>query len=127
MAVAQEFIDFFVPIERIRQKYPGGWEQCIRDHGTALGGRIWHDEHLFRDGAMSPADAQGIVSHWQGLGFNTHREQDGRPVEWLDVCISERTFGGPTLPCDWIEYDASTGGAYLKGTEPGALVGRSAR
>ena len=58
MAVAQEYIDFFVPIGIIRQKYPGGWEQCLCDHQHLIGGRVWHDEHLFRDGAMSPADMQ---------------------------------------------------------------------
>ncbi len=32
MAVALEFIDFIVPIAAIREKYPGGWEQCLKDH-----------------------------------------------------------------------------------------------
>ena len=32
MAIALEFIDFVVPIALIRQKYPGGWEQCLQDH-----------------------------------------------------------------------------------------------
>jgi hypothetical protein len=124
MAVAQEFIDFFVPIGIIRRKYPGGWKQCLCDHQNLIGGRVWHDEHLFRDGAMSPADMHQIVAHWKKLGFETLREMDGHPVEWVDVCVSESMFGGPTFPCTWLAFDEVTGGAYLKGTEPGKLVGR---
>ena len=123
MAVAQEFIDFFVPIATIREKYPGGWEQCLREHAAGIGQRVWYDEHLFRDGAMSPGEAKALVAWWRVLGFTPHRIEGGQPVEWLDVCLSERTFGGPTLPCAWIAYDDATGGAYLKGTEPGELRG----
>jgi hypothetical protein len=32
MAIALEFIDFVVPIALVRQKYPGGWAQCLQDH-----------------------------------------------------------------------------------------------
>ena len=124
MAVVQEYIDFFVPTRVIRQKYPGGWERCILDHQHLVGGRVWYDAHLFRDGAMSPADMQRIVSHWKKLGFEALREMDGRPVEWVDVCVSERMYGGPTSPCAWLAFDEVTGGAYLKGTDPGKLVGR---
>ena len=38
MAIALEFIDFVVPIALIRQKYPGGWEQCLQDHERLIGG-----------------------------------------------------------------------------------------
>jgi hypothetical protein len=123
MAIAQEFIDFIVPIEVIRRKYPGGWAQCLLDHKSAIGGRVWFDHHLFRDGAMSPAGIQDLVAHWRELGFETHREEGGEPVEWLDVCVSEGHFGGPTLPCAWIAYDETTRGAYLKAHPAGPLVG----
>jgi len=32
MAINTEFIDFIIPIDTIRKKYPGGWEQCLIDH-----------------------------------------------------------------------------------------------
>ena len=48
MTIALEFIDFVVPIALIRQKYPGGWEQCLQDHESLIGGRVWFDEHLLR-------------------------------------------------------------------------------
>ena len=37
MAIALEFIDLVVPIETIRQKYPGGWEGCLRDNADFIG------------------------------------------------------------------------------------------
>ena len=126
MSVAQEFVDFFVLIEIIRRKYPAGWDQCLHDHAPALGKRVWFDKHLFRDGAMSMEEAQHLVRHWQSLGFETHREVGGKPVEWIDACVSEGLLGA-TLPCKWIAYDPMTGGAYLAGTTPGKLIGPSRR
>lgn len=32
MSVESEFIDFLVPIKIIKEKYTGGWEQCLKDH-----------------------------------------------------------------------------------------------
>ena len=54
MSISTEFIDFIVPIETIRQKYPGGWEQCLKDHENLINGRVWFDDYLIRDGAMGP-------------------------------------------------------------------------
>ena len=122
MAIALEFIDFVVPITVIRKKYPGGWEQCLRDHGPLLGGRVWHDEHLFRDGTMNPNDIKAVVERWSDLGFKMIETEQGQQV-WKDVCVVESMFGGPTLPCDWI-VDTALRIAYLKGTEPGAVIGR---
>lgn len=84
MAIALEFIDFVVPVHVIQSKYPGGWEQCLSDHASLIGG-VWYDDHLFRDGAMNPADAKAIVDRWRMLGFETMAERGGR-TEWCDVC-----------------------------------------
>jgi hypothetical protein len=123
MAIATEFIDFIVPIKVIEQKYPGGWAQCLDDHADALGRRVWHDEHLFRDGAMGPADIEYLINHWTDLGFTPTVEKDGQKV-WKDICVFQGILGGPTLPCDWIAYDRNTRTAYLKGTELGDIKGR---
>ena len=61
MAIQLEFINLIVPIDTIKAKYPGGWEACLEDHKDAIGGRIWYDDYLFRDGAMSPMDMQFLV------------------------------------------------------------------
>jgi hypothetical protein len=64
MAVQLEFINFIVPIKVIKQKYPGGWEQCLKDHEDLIGGRVWFDEHLLRDGAMNPLDISYLLEEW---------------------------------------------------------------
>jgi len=125
MPVALEFLDFIVPIHVIRAKYPGGWEQCLLDHRPLIGGRVWYDDHLFRDGAMDPADIRELVEHWAGLGFEPTASRDGQTV-WNDVCVIEGLFGGPTLPCDWIELDPEEGAARYRGTARTPVISRDA-
>lgn len=117
MAIALECINFIVPISVIREKYPGGWRQCLRDHEGMIGGRVWHDEHLFRDGAMSPMDMMLILDRWKRLGIQATEELDGELV-WRDCCIVPSMLGEPTLPCDWIEIIQHGRFAQLKGTGP---------
>lgn len=125
MAIQLEFIDFIVPIKTIKAKYPGGWEKCLKDHDYSIGRCIWYDEHLFRSGAMNSMDIKSLVDHWTSLGFETYKEdENGNPIEWIDVCVYESVFGGQTLKCDWIDLDEKTYGVYLKGTDPGDLVTR---
>jgi len=124
MSVAIEFIDFIVPIKIIRGKYPGGWDACLKDHAELIGGRVWYDNHLFRDGAMSPNDMQIIVKRWESMGFDLYEEQDGKRC-WKDVCVVEWMFGGATLRCEWIDFvPKSIPAVFLKGTDPGEIIGR---
>jgi hypothetical protein len=126
MAIQLEFIDFIVPIKTIKEKYPGGWERCLKDHAHLIGGRVWYDNHLFHDGAMNPTDISHLVYQWEGRGFTIFGFDDNRKENrWVDVCVYERMFGGATLECDWIEYDAELDGVFLKGTSPGKLIGRA--
>ena len=126
MAIALEFIDFVVPIALIRQKYPGGWEQCLEDHERLIGGRVWFDEHLLRDGAMNPADIGSLVDEWISLGFEPTVEVDGQRI-WKDCCVTESMLGGTTLPCDWLELAEDGRSAWLKGTTPGEISGGKKR
>ena len=121
MAVQLEFINFIVPIEVIKQKYPGGWEQCLRDHENLIGGRVWFDGHLLRDGAMNPMDVGNLVEKWQALGFHTH-DGGNNPRKWVDVCVVDAMLGGATLPCDWIATAGDA--AFYKGKPKGKLIGR---
>ena len=98
MAIVLEFIDFVVRRSTIEEKYPGGWAGCLRDHRYDIGGRVWYDDHLFRDGAMNPLDMQSIADNWEKLGFELQEEIDGKPV-WKDVCVVQGMLGGVTLPC----------------------------
>ena len=81
MSISTEFIDFIVPIETIRQKYPGGWEQCLKDHENLINGRVWFDDYLFRDGAMGPLDIESIVERWEAIGFEGIVEKDAYPFD----------------------------------------------
>jgi hypothetical protein len=123
MAIALEFIDFVVPISVIEEKYPGGWKQCLYDHAGSVGRAIWHDEHLFRAGAMAPAGIEYLVNKWSSIGFTPMELNDGKQV-WKDVCVVEGMFSGPTLPCEWLEVDTKKRIAFLAGTNPGAVAGR---
>ena len=126
MAVALEFIDFIVPIAVIREKYPGGWEQCLKDHERLIGGRVWYDDHLLRDGAMNPHDIESLIDEWTALGFQPMEERDG-DRRWKDVCVVESMLGGPTLPCEWLTLGEDGRSAFLEGTDPGPTRSRSPR
>jgi len=126
MAIVTEYLDFIVPIKVIEQKYPGGWAQCLEDHKNLVGGRVWYDEYLFRDGAMNPMDIESLVNDWTDLGFTCMVDKDGEKI-WQDVCVFEGMFGGATLPCEWIDYDSQKRIAFLKGTEPGEVSGPKER
>jgi len=121
MAIAIEFIDFIVPIQVIKDKYPGGWEQCLKDHKNLIGGRVWYDDHLFRDGAMNPDDIESLVEHWEAMGFEGILEIDGQKC-WQDICVFE--MGGPTLRCNWIDFDRESRAVFLKGVQPGEVASR---
>jgi len=123
MAVALEFINLIVPIALIRQKYPGGWEQCLTDHDELIGGKVWYDEHLFRDGAMNPMDMKNLVLWWENKGFNPFVEQD-KNKHFKDLCIVEGMLGGKTLPCGWLSIADDRYSAFLTGTEQGVTVYR---
>ena len=99
MSVALEFINLIIPIERIRAVYPGGWGRFIREHETAIGGRVWFDDHLFRDGAMQPSDIGAHIEYWSEQGLEPLGERAGNKF-WLDCCVVTSPLGTPTLPCD---------------------------
>lgn len=108
----------------IRQKYPGRWQKCLRDHAPLTGGRVWYDEYLFRDAAMNPADIEDLVQHWSALGFEPFEVRDGQKI-WKDVCVVEAMFSEATLPCSSVTVDKKNRIAYLVGTEPGRVIGRN--
>ena len=124
MAIALEFIDFIVPITVIEAKYPGGWQQCLRDHAPLIGGRVWYDEHLFRDGGMSPMDIKRLAESWEAMDFHIIRVAQDGTKHFHDACVVESLAGGSTLPCDWIAFTPDITAAYLRGTTLGKTIGR---
>lgn len=122
MAIQCEFIDFIIPIDKINSVYPGGFKKFKDDHKQGFFGRLYHDDFLFRDGAMNPIDIDGLVNEWEAMGLKGIKEIDGQE-QWLDFCVVEGMYGGPTLPCDWLEYDSENNCVYLKGKPKGELIG----
>jgi len=122
MAVYLEFINLIIPRDRIKAVYTGGWEQFVSDRQAAIGGRIWFDDHLMRDGAMSPGDMGLLIDLWTSIGLKPIGEKDGQKF-WKDCCVVDTIFGA-TLPCDWIEFTEDGRSAFLNGTEPGELATR---
>ena len=122
MAVYLEFINLIIPRDRIETVYEGGWDQFVLDNHSDIGGRVWFDDHLMRDGAMSPGDMSLLIDLWIGIGLNPIGEKDGQKF-WKDCCVVDTMFGA-TLPCDWIEFTEYGRSAFLKGTEPGELATR---
>jgi len=124
MSIQLEFINFIVPIKTIEEKYPGGWQQCLEDYKNLVGGRVWYDDYLFRDGAMNPRDIEYLVNEWKEMGFAPTVTIDGE-VHWKDVCVVEGMFGGSTMPCDWLTCDAEDMSASMNGDESEAVVSRA--
>ena len=122
MAVRLDCIDLIVPIATIEAKYPGGWAQCLDDHREAIGRRVWYDEHLFRDGAMSPFDMQLKLDEWAAIGFQLYGKRMGKRI-WKDVCVVDGLADGPTLPCPWLQVDMAQQCALLVGQPHGDLIG----
>lgn len=124
MAVACEYIDVIVPIGRIDAVYPGGFNAFKSQNAELFGGRLWHDSHLFRDGAMSPQDARCVVDFWKGRGLTPFGKTAEGGVFWKDMCVVEVMMGGASLPCDWIEVSAEEKCAWKRGSAKGEIIGR---
>jgi hypothetical protein len=124
MAIALEHINFVVRRATIEEKYPGGWGQCLIDHASSLGTRVWYDEHLFRDGAMNPIDMESLVNAWRAIGFQAVLINGEK--KWLDCCVIDESLETLTLSCDWIEIDLAGAFAYLKDQDPSEIMGRYA-
>jgi len=54
---------------------------------------------------MNPDEIGNIVDFWQSQGLIPTEVIDGKEV-WKDLCVVDMV-GGPTLPCDWLEFDNS--------------------
>jgi hypothetical protein len=122
MAVALQYGVFIVRISTINQKYPGGWQACLKDHAQYLGGSVWHDNYLFLHSSMSLEEIDYILpKKWEKLGFTPTRQVDGVTV--CHDCYIESGSSSKQYPCDWIEFYESEDGVaiHLKGTEPGKI------
>jgi hypothetical protein len=122
MAVALEYLSIVVPIRKIdRCKSLGGFRGFLRSQGFPGLGAQWHDEFLFREGAMNATDIEVMIAVWKNRGLKPTRREDGS-LYWKDLCVID-CFNGSTLPCRWIEVDLKNRCAWLKNTPKGEICG----
>lgn len=100
MPVALEFLNLIIPVEKIGSHYPGGFSAYKTHFTNLIGGRVWFDNYLVRDGAMNPMDMELLTGEWESYGLKGATEENGVMV-WKDFCVAD-TSGGPTLPCNWL-------------------------
>jgi type I restriction enzyme M protein len=120
MPVTLEFYNLIIPVSVIEEKYPGGWEQCVKDHDN-IWSAVWYDEHLFRLGAMNSMDIGDIIAAWEGMGFKASKRKNGQKL-WKDFCVLGTLSGHDNWQCEWLETDSERWCAYLKGTDPGGII-----
>jgi hypothetical protein len=123
MAIRLKFINLIIPIAKIERCYAGGFESFVSENKELIRRRVWYDDYLFRDGAMNPRDMEHLVREWVRRGLVPFEESDGRQI-WKDMCVVEPILGGPTLPCDWLEFDRQDNCVFLKGFSKGRVIGR---
>ena len=124
MPVDCEFINILIPISKINELYLGGFESFKKSFREAFEeGPLWHDDFLLRDGAMSPAAAEYSVDEWLSLVLVGHQKVDGQE-QWVDICVLETLFRGPSLPCPWIKFDLKGDWAAHVDDSSRAIIGR---
>ena len=122
MALELECCNVIVPVRLIRERLGDAVFERRFASATEI---TWQDGHLFRDGCMNHYDLKAMLDEWEARGFELLTEQDGQK-EWRDLCVVNSHYG-PSYPCPWIEYDAERNIVWLKGQEPGPVVGPSGR
>lgn len=121
MAIRLEFINLVLPVQRISDLYPGGWESFLGDNTQRIGRVMWYDNALIRvTGCMDSNDVDGMVARYINLGF-TATQTVGEATCWKDFLIVD-AFGRSQFGCPWIVVDGAV--AWLRGTEPGEVIGR---
>lgn len=121
MALRTEVINLIIPIERINECYPGGFEAYISQNEEPLGRTTWYDDYLFRDGAMCGEDIDWLIDYWVSMGLKFTEQRDGK--EWfIDMCVFDIVC--PVNDCDWIDYDRKDRTVFYRGKPKGRVIGR---
>jgi hypothetical protein len=121
MAIATTMLSVLIPIENIEKcKEIGGFKGILKIQKDWIGKKVLYDKYLYKDGAMSSGDIEDIVKFWEKQGL-VPTETIGGVMFWKDLCIVDM-FGGPTLKCDWLEYDPKAFVVWLKGKPKGEVV-----
>jgi hypothetical protein len=121
--VQLEFLNLVIPVQRIRDLYPGGWEAYLGDNLKRIGRVFWYDQTLVRaTGCMDSDEVDGLIARYTDLGFTATETIDGATF-WKDFCVVD-AFGFSQHQCPWIVVNGDERIAYLRGAEQGEVVGR---
>ncbi|MBW2185732.1 MAG: hypothetical protein JRG71_04775 [Deltaproteobacteria bacterium] len=98
MAIYLECINIIIPISKVIDIIGlSGFNEISKM-------KMSHDNYLYRTGAMSPFDISLVIAEWKKMGLKPTAKRKG--VEyWRDLCVVDAAEG-PTLPCDWLEFDS---------------------
>lgn len=115
MAIEMQCISVVVPKSAILASYPGGLARYEADCPNRT---FLQDNHLTRVGFMDPGDVGVFVKQLEQRGLRFLDSKDTA----IDIVVIDM-IGGPTVPCDWIEFATGQGGAkcWLRGTSPGKI------
>jgi len=95
VAVLVEGISVIMRLDRIKGKYPNGWDGFLEDVPNST---LCYDDEIARVGFLSPSEAQSYVEllESRGLAFL----EAGHPI---DVAVADQQKG-LTVPCSWLEF-----------------------
>ena len=95
-----EFMNLIVRTDRLRDRYPGGWEKFRRDFYRQLEGGTNHDGPLTRFGAMNDQDMLETQRKLEAIGLRLTRKLGGQVIH-ADMAYPGRP-DDPGLPCPWL-------------------------
>ena len=118
MSIWLNFINVVIPINVIEKKLDLDFDDFFEKYDQGI---KYHDNHLFSTGAMSPDHTELIVKYFESQGLTTIKMIEDKEY-FEDLCVVELLFGGPTRPCEWLEFDAQEKIVWLKGTDKGEMA-----
>lgn len=95
MAVLIEAISVVVRLSDVKDKYPGGWEQFVRETPKEM---LCADSNVARVGFLDRAEAEAFVQGLTGHGLTFLTEGKSADIAVIDQAT------GPTTPVDWLEF-----------------------
>jgi hypothetical protein len=108
MALQLEGISVVIPLSKIYEVYEGGKEAFWLDNHPS---ESECDGELIRMSFSNSIDVKVMIEDWKRRGLKPTRKLKGK-IFWQDLCVVN-FFSGPTLPCDWLDYDSESGVARL--------------
>ncbi len=98
----------FVPMKLIGLKYPGGVEQCRKDHEASIGKSAWFHDTYLQLCVDTVYEVDALVDQWADLGFIPFADN---PLRWDEMCVLPPSALAPLLPCWWLNVsgDVSEG------------------